>query len=197
MKTDPATHLGAPKLPAKAAPIVPEPAAKPALRAANPSTKAVLAAPSPATAAHPDSIANSTSKPLPCTHLDTNLSYLDLSRPISTEKIFPLGTRPGSLAAPQPRAQRAALQSSLPVGAAAPKNPQLSAVNRTVPQLNAANRSSRFFGAPGPSTLGFLPLVLPGQNHLPSTKNSQPSTAGAPRRHANSTKFDLSSTKFD
>ena len=178
-----------------------EPAAEPTLGAANPSANAGLAAPSTATLAPPDSLASSTSEPLPSTCLDTNLSYLELSRPISTEKFFPLGTRPGStkslwypLAASKPCAKASPRPESI---FPAPQNPQLSAVNRADPQLNAANRSSRFFGAPGPSTLGFLPLVLPGQNHLPSTKNSQPSTAGGPRPYASSTKFDLSSTKFD
>ena len=176
MKTDPATHLGAPNLPAEPALSAPEPAAKPALGAANPSANAVLGAPSPATAAQPDSIANSTSEPLPSTYLDANLSYLDLSRPISTEKIFPLGTQLGStktfsypFAAPK---QAAALQSPLPGQPAAPKNPQLSAVNRAVPQLTPAKPQFAIF-------------------------SPQPRSPGGPRHHAASTKFDLSSTKFD
>ena len=181
MNTDPATPLGAPKLPAEAALSVPEPAAKPALGAANPSTNAVLATPSAATAAQPDSIANSISEPLPSIYLDRNLSYLDLSRPISTEKFFPLGTRPGStkpfsypFAAPK---QAAALQSPLPGQPAAPRNPQLSAVNRTVPQLNAANRSSRFFylwGSPVLVGRGATPLRLNSTSVRPnSTKLGQ------------------------
>ena len=165
MKTDPATSLGTPKLPAKVALGVPEPAAKPTLGAANPSANAVLTAPNPATAAQPGSIANSTSEPLSSTRLDTNLSYLDLSRPISTEKIFPLGTQLGST-------KTFSYPFAAPKQAAAPKNPQLSAVNRAVPQLTPAKPQFAIF-------------------------SPQPRSPGGPRRHAASTKFDLSSTKFD
>ena len=176
MKTDPATSLSALKPCAKAALGPPEPAAKRTLGAANPSANAVLGAPSPATAAQPGSIANSTFEPLPSTYLDINLSYLDLSRPISTEKIFPLGTRPGSLkpfSYPLAASNRCAKASPPPESIfPAPQNPQLSAVNRAVPQLTPAKSQFAIF-------------------------SPQPRSPGSPRRHANSTKFDLSSTKFD
>ena len=193
MKTDPATHLGAPGA---------------------------------ATAAQSDSIANSTSEPLPSTCLDTNLSYLDLSRPISTEKVFPFGTQPGSHTP-------FSCPFAAPKQAAVPKNPQLTAPNHSYPQLTAANRSSRFSGPPSfPKTdprqciadsqlfalnRSYSQLFAANRSSCFSPRRpkcippaqmdrgagSQISTLLPPRhrvrsrRHANSTKLDLNSTKFD
>ena len=218
MKTDPASHLGAPKPPAnatlaalqppaQAALGVPEPAAKRALDAANPSPNALhfLAAPRAATAAQPGSTANSTSKPLPSTYLDTNLSYLDLSRAISTEKILTLGTRPASstpyshpLAAPN---QSAALQSPLSGQPAAPQIPQLSAVKRTNPQLTPLQPQFAIFWRPRSLDPRLSPPGLARPKTIcpqPKTLNPQPLLGrGATPIRLNSTSVRPNSTKFD
>ena len=230
MKTDPASHLGAPKPPAnatlaalqppaQAALGVPEPAAKRALDAANPSPNAFLAAPCAATAVQRGSTANSTSKPFPSTYLDTNLSYLDLSRAISTEKILILETRPASskpyshpFAAPN---QSAALQSPLSGQPAAPQIPQLSAVKRTNPQLTPLQPQFAIFWRPRsldprlsppglarPKTIcgsgAPSPERRPDSVGKPKTLNPQPLLGrGATPIRLNSTSVRPNSTKFD